>query len=120
LGIPTPDKENVTLCFFLEAFAMMMINIVRIMLMIDGKKSRDISGFAIGSAYAAFVMVTAPFSGACLNPARSLGSLFVLGQVSSNAQFIMALAPFVGSFVGALVYRKVLISEQLQDELEEL
>lgn len=99
---------------------MMMINIVRIMIMIDGKRSRDISGFAIGSAYAAFVIVAAPFSGACLNPARSLGSLFVLDQVSSNSQFIMALAPFVGSYFGALIYRKVLISEQLQDELAEL
>ena len=90
------------------------------MLMIEGKKSKDISGLAIGSAYAAFVIVSAPFSGACLNPARSLGSLFVLDKVSSNSQFMMALAPFVGSYFGALIHRKILISEQLQDELEEL
>ena len=54
MGIPTPDSDNVGLCFFIEAFAMMimMINIVRIMLMIDGKKSRDISGVVVGGAYA--------------------------------------------------------------------
>ena len=99
---------------------MMIINIVRVVLMIDGKKSRDISGIAVGGAYAAFVMTMAPLTGACLNPSRSLGSLFVLDQVASNGQFIMAFAPFVGSYAGALVYKKLLISEQLEDELEEL
>lgn len=104
----------------MEAFAMMIINIVRIMLMIDGKKSRDISGIALGGVYAAFVMCLAPLTGACLNPSRSLGSLFVMDQVASNNQYIMAFAPFLGSYAGALVYKKLLISEQLEDELEEL
>lgn len=120
MGIPTPDNENVFLCFVLEVFATMFINIVRITLLIDRKRSRDISGFGIGCAYAVFVIVVAPFTGACLNPARSLGSLFVLDQVSSNGQFVMTLAPFVGCYLGALIYRKVLISEKLEDELEEL
>ena len=52
MGIPTPDSDNVGLCFFIEAFAMMMINIAGIMLIIDGKKSRDISGVVVGGAYA--------------------------------------------------------------------
>lgn len=120
MGIPTPDSENVGLCFFMEAFAMMIINIVRIILMIDGKKSRDISGIAVGGAYAAFVMCLAPLTGACLNPARSLGSLFILDQVASNSQYIMAFAPFLGSYAGAMIYKKLLISEELEDELEEL
>lgn len=88
--------------------------------MIDSKKFRDVSGLAVGAAYATFVMAIAPLTGACLNPARSLGSLFILDQVAANGQFVMALAPFVGSYLGMLVYKKFLISEQLQDELEEL
>lgn len=104
----------------MEAVAVMVINIVRITLMIDGKKSRDFSGVALGAAYATFVMVCAPISGACFNPARSLGSLFILNQVASNGQFVMAFAPFVGAYAGMIIYKKLLISEQLQDELEEL
>jgi glycerol uptake facilitator-like aquaporin len=98
----------------------MVITIVRVTLMIDGKKFRDVSGLAVGAAYATFVMVSAPLTGACLNPARSLGSLFILDQVAANGQFVMALAPFAGSYAGLLVYKKLLISEQLEDELEEL
>lgn len=98
----------------------MLITIVRVSLMIDSKKFRDVSGFAVGAAYATFVMVSAPITGGCLNPARSLGSLFVLDQVAGNGQFIMAFAPFVGALAGMQVYKKLLISEQLQDELEEL
>lgn len=104
----------------LEAFAVMVINIVRITLLIDSKKYRDVSGIALGAAYATFVMVSAPLTGACLNPARSLGSLFILDQVAANGQFVMAAAPFVGAYAGMVVYKKFLISEQLEDELEEL
>jgi glycerol uptake facilitator-like aquaporin len=121
LGIPTPDsKEVATLSFFLEAFAVMLITIVRVTLLIDGKKFRDVSGLAVGGAYATFVMALAPLTGGCLNPARSLGSLFILDQVASNNQFFMALAPFLGAYCGMLAYKKFLISDQLQDELEEL
>lgn len=98
----------------------MVIMIVRITLMIDGKKYRDVSGVAVGAAYATFVMVSAPLTGGCLNPARSLGSLFILDQVAGNSQLVMTLAPFVGAYAGMFVYKKFLISEQLQDELEEL
>jgi glycerol uptake facilitator-like aquaporin len=98
----------------------MIITIVRVSLMIDSKKFRDVSGVAVGAAYSIFVMTSAPLSGACLNPSRSLGTLFILDQVASNGQFFLAGAPFAGSIAGMFIYRKFLISEQLQDELEEL
>ena len=121
LGIPSPDPEiTIFRSFVLETFAVMLITIVRVTLMIDSKKFRDVSGLAVGATYATFVMAIAPLTGACLNPARSLGSLFILDQVAANGQFVMALAPFVGSYLGMLIYKKFLISEQLQDELEEL
>ena len=121
MGIPSPETgESIIRCFFLEAIAVAFINIVRITLLIESKKYRDVSGIALGSVYATFVMVSAPLTGACLNPARSLGSLFILDQVAANSQFVMAAAPFVGAYAGMLVYKRFLISEELQEELEEL
>jgi glycerol uptake facilitator-like aquaporin len=121
LGIPAAESEDdIMRSFFLETFAVMIITIVRVSLMIDSKKFRDVSGVAVGAAYSIFVMTTGPLSGACLNPSRSLGTLFILDQVAANGQFLLALAPFAGSITGMYIYRKFLISEQLQDELEVL
>lgn len=104
----------------METFAVMIIHIVRISLMIDNRGHKDSNGLALGGAYTAMVLASAPISGACLNPARSLGSLFVMDQSSGNEQFIMAIAPFLGCTLGMLIYKKFLISEDLEDELDEL
>lgn len=106
----------------MEAFAIMIIHIVRISLLIDnrGKNTKDLNGVAIGGAYTLFVLVSAGVSGACFNPARSLGPIFFLDQIASNSQFILAFAPFVGCTAGMAIYKQFLISEELEDELEVL
>lgn len=122
LGIPTPEEEYLFLAFMMEAFSVMVIQIVRISLLIDNKnkKSKDASGVALGAAYTAMVLAAAPISGGCFNPARSLGPLFFLDRIASNSQFIMAFAPFVGNYAGMFIYKQFLISEELEDELEVL
>jgi glycerol uptake facilitator-like aquaporin len=122
LGIPTPEENHLMIGFLMETFAVMVIQIVRISLLIDNKnkKTKDANGLAIGAAYTAMVLASAPISGGCFNPARSLGPLFFLDRVASNSQFIMAFSPFFGNFFGMFIYKTFLISEELEDELEVL
>ena len=120
LGIPTPEANNIKLAFFMEAFAVMIIHIVRISLLIDNRGQKDSNGLAVGAAYTAMVLASAPISGACLNPARAMGPLFILDKNSSNDQLMMALAPFVGCTVAMFLYKTFLISEELEDELDEM
>lgn len=104
----------------MEAFAVMIIHIVRIALCIDNRGHKDFSGIALGGAYTGLVLASAPVSGACFNPARSLGPLYLLDQVASSSQFFMALAPFAGCTLAMGIYKKFLMSDDLEDELEEL
>lgn len=68
----------------------------------------------------AMAISIAPFSGGLLNPARSIGPLFMMSQIASNDQLLMTLTPFVGCMAAMFIYKKTLISEDLEDELDEL
>ena len=74
----------------------------------------------MGAINAAMVIAIAPASGGMLNPARAFGPLFVLNEVKSSNQMIISLMPFLGCYVASFLYQKLLISEELEDELDEL
>jgi len=74
----------------------------------------------IGAINGAMAMAIAPFSGGLFNPARSMGPLFILDEISSNDQMYMCLVPFAGCTVAMWLYKKLLISEELDEELDEL
>lgn len=125
LGIPTPNNkaemgDSVLNAFFVETFAIMLIHIVRISLLIDRRGHKDSNGIAIGAAYTGLVAALAPISGGCFNPARSIGPIFFLNRIASNSQLIMAGAPFLGTTIGMWIYKRYLISDELEDELDEL
>lgn len=69
---------------------------------------------------AAMATAIAPFSGGLLNPARAFGPLFMMSQLASNDQLLMTITPFVGCWAAMWIYKKGLISEDLEDELDEL
>ena len=98
----------------------MIIHIVRISMLIDNRGHKDSNEIAIGAACTAMVLASAPISGACFNPARSMGPLFLLDKSASNASFLMSLAPFVGCTAAMFLYKQFLISDELEDELDEL
>ena len=122
LGIPTPDKEvtDVRIPFLMETIAVLLIHIVRISLMIDKRGHKDSNGIAIGGAYTCMIGALAPLSGGCLNPARAIGPIFFMDKIISNQQFVLAAAPFLGTYLAMLIYKKFLMSDELEDELDEL
>lgn len=69
---------------------------------------------------AAMAISIGPFSGGLFNPARSLGSLAVMKGIASNDALLMMLTPFAGCSLAMWIYQKTLISEELEDELDDL
>lgn len=63
-------------------------------------------GLIIGIYLAASHLIGIPFSGNSLNPARSLGPALLMGGAALQQLFpVYVVAPVVGGFAGALVYR---------------
>jgi glycerol uptake facilitator-like aquaporin len=115
-----PDEKNLLLGLFMETFAVMIIHIVRISLLIDNRGNKESNGVAIGAAYTMFVMASAEISGACFNPARALGPFFFMDGVGASSQLLMAICPFVGCTLAMALYKQFLMSESLEEELDEL
>lgn len=115
-----PDSQNLLLALFMETFAVMLIHIVRISLLIDNRGNKESNGVALGGAYTMLVMATAEISGACFNPARAIGPFFFIDGVGSSNQFLMAMCPFLGCALSMGLYKQFLMSDELEDELDEL
>jgi aquaporin Z len=61
-----------------------------------------IAGLAIGLTIAMDIMVGGPFTGAAMNPARSLGPAIVSGEFTG--WWVYALGPIIGGTIAALLY----------------
>ncbi|MDO8624704.1 MAG: aquaporin [Candidatus Diapherotrites archaeon] len=62
------------------------------------------AGIAIGGYLLVAHLAGIPFSGASLNPARSLGPALLGGGVALSQVWIYLLAPTIGAILGALVF----------------
>jgi aquaporin TIP len=61
-----------------------------------------IAGLAIGFTIAMDIMMGGPFTGAAMNPARSLGPAIVSGELTGA--WVYVLGPVIGATVAALLY----------------
>lgn len=67
------------------------------------KHASSLAALAIPVALVAIHLAAIPFSGASVNPARSIGPALVGGDLSSL--WIYIVAPVLGGIIGALIYR---------------
>jgi aquaporin Z len=81
------------------------------------KAAAGFAGLPIGLYLGAAQIVGIPYSGASLNPARSLGPALFVGGAALTELWIYIVAPLVGGILAALVY-KVLESSAVQTEAE--
>lgn len=76
----------------------------------------NIAGLVIGLSLMAVVIVGLPFTGASMNPARSLGPALLAGGEALAQVWLFILAPLVGGALAALVHRFVLAPGYLSDK----
>jgi aquaporin Z len=106
LGQTTVGKFDMLGALIMEA--LMTFLLVTIILGSTHKKAAaGFAGLPIGLYLGAAQIIGIPYSGASLNPARSLGpALFVGGQALTQF-WIYVIAPVVGSLVAALVHELI-------------
>ena len=75
--------------------------------LIPDRAIHKIAGLAIGFTISMDILVGGPFTGAAMNPARSLGPAIVGGELAGVWVYI--LGPIIGGTLAALVYDLVLL-----------
>lgn len=68
----------------------------------DSRAVGELAGIAIGATVCLDAMVGGPVTGASMNPARSLGPVFVTGQWQYF--HIYVIAPILGAIAGGYLY----------------
>jgi MIP family channel proteins len=81
---------------------------------VDDRSEGPAAGMAIGLTIAAGHLAMIPVSGASFNPARSIASAVVGGELSGL--WIYLIAPVIGAVMAALVYENVLRTASPPDE----
>jgi glycerol uptake facilitator protein len=72
---------------------------------------REWAGLVIGATLGLVVMVSAPLTGAGINPARAFGPDFVAGAFDGGGRFLLVyvLAPLIGALLAAFAYMRMLV-----------
>lgn len=97
-----------------QAFGLEMLGTMFLVWAIFGTavdhRAPKLGGLAIGAALAADILAFGSLTGAAVNPARAFGPAFASGIY--EAQGIYWLAPITGAIVAALVYEKLLLTDE--------
>lgn len=116
-GVAWPTNNVILIAEFIMTF-LLMTAIFGVA--VDGRgKAVTIGGFAIGLTVAFNILAGGPITGASMNPARSFGPALVYkltgGEAAAGAfdlHWLYWVAPIAGAVVAALVYDKLLLSEE--------
>ena len=85
--------------FGVEAVATFIL--VLVIIVANARASSSVAPLAIGSALAAAIVISGPVSGAGVNPARAIGTMFAAGTFADWWVYITA--PLVGGGLAAIV-----------------
>ncbi|MDX5320069.1 MAG: aquaporin [Bacteroidota bacterium] len=102
LGSTLP-QTGVFNTFMIEGFMSFLLMFLILMLSNRGTQSLHLPAIGIGACVALEAYFGGPFTGASMNPARSLGPALVSGRVESL--WVYLLAPVLGMLVAVALYR---------------
>ncbi len=102
----SPGQFAIAAVALAEAFATALLVIV-----FAGATSRHAASImapiAVGSGFAAMMLLTLPIDNGGLNPARSTASALLGGQLALSQLWLFWVAPMVGAIIGGLIARFV-------------
>lgn len=107
LGVTTPGSFGTGSALLAEILGTALF--VTVILSVTAKKSphQDHAGLAIGLTLAAVHFAFIPFSGASVNPARSIGPALLSANPSAlSSLWVYLVGPLVGAWLGAYLYHK--------------
>jgi len=96
-------KSNSFKALVIEAVLTFFLVITFLFLSKGNKAMSATLGLAVGGVLSASMLAAYPFTGASLNPARSLGPSFFTGTLSTV--WVYLVGPLIGSIIAAVVYR---------------
>ena len=101
----TINKLTVSQGAFLEILISMFLMLTIISVATNEKISKHIAGFSIGGIIAVCSFVAGPFTGASMNPARSIGPAVLANNYNDIALYI--LAPIIGMLIANYIYNYI-------------
>ena len=101
----TSNKLTLVQGFLFEILMSMFLMLTIISVATDKRVSKSITGLSIGGIITVCSFVGGPFTGASMNPARSLGPAILSYNFSSIIMYI--LAPIIGTIIGVCIYNNI-------------
>ena len=101
----TSNKLTLVQGFLFEILMSMFLMLTIISVATDKRVSKSMAGLSIGGIITVCSFVGGPFTGASMNPARSLGPAILSYNFSSIIMYI--LAPIIGTIIGVCIYNKI-------------
>ena len=101
----TINKLTVYQGFMLEVIISMFLMLTIITVATNEKISTSIIGFSVGGIIAVCSFVAGPFTGASMNPARSIGPAILANNFDSLIIYI--LAPIIGAVLAIFIYNYI-------------
>jgi len=101
----TMNKLTVSQGIFLEILISMFLMLTIISVATNEKISKHIAGFSIGSIIAVCSFVAGPFTGASMNPARSIGPAVLANNYNDILLYLFA--PIIGMLIANYIYNYI-------------
>ena len=91
--------------FSLEVLISIFLMLTIISVATDKRVSKSITGLSIGGVIAVCSFIGGPFTGASMNPARSLGPAILSSDFNNIIMYI--LAPIIGTVLSIYIYKNI-------------
>ena len=101
----TINKLTLVQGFLFEILMTIFLMLTIISVATDKRVPKSIAGLSIGGIITVCSFIGGPFTGASMNPARSLGPAILSYNFSQIAIYIIA--PIIGAIVGLYIYRMI-------------